>query len=211
MMKSRISTIGAATLAAVLMGSPLAVAQTTGQAGTQVPTTDQSNVNWKGVGVAAGTVASNVLYIPAKLAYGILGGIGGAGAWALTGGNTQVANTVWRSSLGGDYVLTPDMITGKQPIYFSGPNKTAQPGPGAANTSTSSTALAASSNSAPASSSYYPSAHPIDNGAGPIGAGSSVSSEPIGSSRAVPAAPGTYGSSASTAKSTPPASSSSIE
>ena len=66
---------------------------------------------------------------------------GGAGAWALTGGNTQVANTVWRSSLGGDYVLTPDMLTGKQPIYFSGPNKTAAPGPGASNVSTSSTAV----------------------------------------------------------------------
>jgi hypothetical protein len=213
MMKSKLRTVGAATLAAVLMGSPLALAQSAGQAATQVPPTDQSNVNWKGVGVAAGTVASNVLYIPAKLAYGILGGIGGAGAWALTGGNTQVANTVWRSSLGGDYVLTPDMLTGKQPIYFSGPNKTAAPGPGASNASAGSTAVAASNNPANATGSYYPASHPIDNGAGPIGSGSGVSSQPIGSSRTVPAAPISYppSSGASTARSAAPASNSSIE
>jgi hypothetical protein len=45
---------------------------------------------------------------------------GGAG-YALTGGNKRVADTIWRSSLGSDYVITPNMITGNQPVHFSGP------------------------------------------------------------------------------------------
>ena len=90
----------------------------------QVPQPPDGNVNWKGVGIGAGTVAGNVLYVPAKLVYGILGGITGGASYLLTGGNTQTANTIWRSSLGGDYVLTPDMVAGQKPIHFSGPTTT---------------------------------------------------------------------------------------
>ncbi len=92
--------------------------QQRGWIGTQ-PT--ETNVDWKGVGTGVGAVASNVLYVPAKLVYGTLGGIGGAAGYALTGGNTQVSDTIWRSSLGGDYVITPKMIAGQQPVHFSGP------------------------------------------------------------------------------------------
>ena len=84
-------------------------------------------MNWKGVGIGAGTVAGNVLYMPAKVVYGILGGITGGASYLLTGGNTQTANTIWRSSLGGDYVLTPDMVAGQKPIHFSGPTTTPPP------------------------------------------------------------------------------------
>ena len=45
--------------------------------GSQVEQPMEGGVNWKGVGVGAGTVAGNVLYMPAKLVYGILGGIAG--------------------------------------------------------------------------------------------------------------------------------------
>jgi hypothetical protein len=86
----------------------------------QVAQPPDGSVNWKGVGIGAGTVVGNLVYVPAKLVYGILGGIAGGAGYALTGGNKQVANSIWRSSLGGDYVLTPDMMTGKKPIYFSG-------------------------------------------------------------------------------------------
>jgi hypothetical protein len=95
------------------------------QAGqAQVPQPPDGDVNWKGVGIGAGTVAGNVLYVPAKVVYGILGGITGGASYLLTGGNTQTANTIWRSSLGGDYVLTPDMVAGQKPIHFSGPTTT---------------------------------------------------------------------------------------
>jgi hypothetical protein len=176
----------------------------------QVPQTDSSGVNWKGVGIGAGTVAGNVLYIPAKLVYGILGGISGGAGYALTGGNEQVANTIWRSSLGGDYVLTPDMITGKQPVHFSGPTQTAQPAPGAMNESTSATALASSTSPVVAPPVLATAPHPIDSGAGPLGAGPALNSEPISGS-AKTAAGVSAGTTGSTAKGMPPLPSTTIE
>lgn len=207
-MRLKLTTMGAALLAAMVGGSAAAFAQSAGSANVaQVPQPDPSTVNWKGVGIGAGTVVGNVLYIPAKLVYGILGGIGGGAGYALTGGNEQVANTIWRSSLGGDYVLTPDMISGKQPVHFSGPTQTAQPAPGAANEPNNSTAFASSSS--PVVAPPPLATAPIDSGAGPLGAGSAVSSEPIGSAKS---AQGLGDStSGSTAKSAPPPSSTSIE
>ena len=81
----------------------------------------ENEVSWKSVGSGVGAIASNVLYVPAKLVYGTLGGIAGGAGYALTGGNKRVADTIWRSSLGGDYIITPDMITGNEPVHFSGP------------------------------------------------------------------------------------------
>jgi hypothetical protein len=137
----------------------------------QVAQPPGGGVNWKGVGIGAGTVVSNLVYVPAKVAYGILGGIAGGAGYALTGGNKQVADSIWRSSLGGDYVLTPDMVSGKKPIYFSGPS---EPGPsqsmGAVSPPPNPTPNASTASSSPAPSYGNPSAtHPIDAGAGPVG------------------------------------------
>lgn len=150
----------------------------------QVTQPDQGGVNWKGVGVGAGTVAGNVVYIPAKLAYGILGGIAGGAGYVLTGGNKQVANTIWRSSLGGDYVLTPDMVSGKEGVHFSGPTNTepatsSSPGSplppaadsGASGMNTASNASEASNAmppSSPGANGAAPVTESIDSGAGPV-------------------------------------------
>jgi len=88
----------------------------------------ESEMSWKSVGLGVGAVASNVLYVPAKLVYGTLGGIAGVAGYALTGGDKRVANPIWRSSLGGDYVVTPDMLSGEEPVHFSGPTSTAPDG-----------------------------------------------------------------------------------
>jgi hypothetical protein len=140
----------------------------------QIAQPDEGGVNWKGVGVGAGTVAGNILYVPAKLVYGILGGIAGGAGYALTGGNQQVSNTIWRSSLGGDYVLTPDMVTGKKPVHFSGPTQTPQsdsaaggdPNGSGLSFARSGSAAPSSPATAPAPSVSGPS--PIDSGAGPV-------------------------------------------
>ena len=144
------------------------VGGSTGQA--QVPQPPDGNVNWKGVGIGAGTVAGNVLYVPAKVVYGILGGITGGASYLLTGGNTQTANTIWRSSLGGDYVLTPDMVAGQKPIHFSGPTMTTpEPVPA---TSMAPPAGSSSMNSAP-----MQSAPPARTASADVGG--SVSSAPV--------------------------------
>jgi hypothetical protein len=176
--------------------SPLQLPGTASAPQAQVPQpAPDQGVNWKGVGVGAGTVVGNVLYVPAKLVYGILGGIAGGAGWALTGGNTQVSNTIWRSSLGGDYVLTPNMVAGQDPIHFSGPTTTAsqpQSMPQVdSSASGSNTAMATSANPLPPSSHPTSSSmggvpsssigtHPMDSGAGPVGGGSSRSSSMSG-------------------------------
>jgi len=123
-------TAGALALMLIANSGAIAFAQSTNSAPVnsttpQVPQPDEGGVNWQGVGYGAGTLLTNIVYIPAKLVYAVLGGLVGGGAWCLTGGNTQTANTIWRSSLGGDYVVTPDMLAGKEPIHFSGPTDTA--------------------------------------------------------------------------------------
>src|SRR5579863_3325984 len=115
--------VAMASLGVVLAMPVGAIAQTTGtQPGEpQVGQPESGGVNWKGAGIGAATLLANVGYIPAKTVYAILGGITGGAGYALTGGNQETANTIWRSSLVGDYVLTPDMISGQAPVHFSGP------------------------------------------------------------------------------------------
>jgi|SRR5215475_2140388 len=97
--------------------SPPAVSQ------TQVAQPN-SGVNWQGAGYGAASLLCNLIYIPFKLTYALLGGLVGGGAYLITAGNGQASDAIWRSSLGGDYVLTPAMIAGDQPINFSGPTGT---------------------------------------------------------------------------------------
>ena len=70
-----------------------------------------------GMGVL--TLGSNVLYVPAKLSYAVLGGVTGSFAYVLTGSNYQVAERIWTPSIGGDYVLTTDHLRGQETIRFS--------------------------------------------------------------------------------------------
>jgi hypothetical protein len=161
-----------------------AAAQSTQQVGppatTQVPQPADNNVNWPGAGYGAGALVCNLIYIPAKLVYALLGGIVGGGTFLITAGNQQAANTVWRSALGGDYVVTPQMLAGQQPINFSGPTDTPPDAPAPVTSSSSSmttttassggvapiTPLPASGTSASASSSTT-GGQPLDHGTGP--------------------------------------------
>ncbi|MGH7906846.1 MAG: hypothetical protein ACREP6_09480 [Candidatus Binataceae bacterium] len=133
-MKAKSGRFAVAALALTLAWPVGAFAQQTSiasppgaQSGTQAPQPENGGVNWQGAGFGAAAVLGNLLYVPAKVLYAVAGGIVGGGSYLVTGGNSQVSNTIWRSSLGGDYVLTPGMIEGKQPVYFSGPNQVAPP------------------------------------------------------------------------------------
>lgn len=178
--------MGAVVALSLMLAAPWCQAQTNGNpadgGGAQVPQPANGGVDWKGVGIGAATLLANVGYIPAKAVYAILGGIGGGAGYALTGGNTQTADTIWRSALGGDYVLTPAMISGQAPIHFSGPTMT-PPDPNAINAAAPAPAPAANMpanppasqalNSAPSSSlgglgSTHITSAPGDAGAGPV-------------------------------------------
>jgi len=65
------------------------------------------------------TMVSNLVYMPAKLVYAGLGGLCGGLAYAATVGDLEPAETVWRVSMGGSYVLTTRMLRGEEPIAFA--------------------------------------------------------------------------------------------
>lgn len=173
-------------LASGTMAQNVSAQATTASASTpapQVPQPAEGGVNWSGVGYGVGSAASNIVYVPAKVVYAVLGGLVGGAGYVLTAGNSQTADTIWRSSLGGDYVITPDMLAGKQQIHFSGPTTTS-PGqsPVQAVTEPSSSASAPSSSAPYASnSSASPAAgnnsQPIDGGTGPVKGHGTVSSK----------------------------------
>jgi hypothetical protein len=133
-----------------------------------------SNVNWPGAGYGAVALFGNLLYFPAKLVYATLGTIVGGGTYLVTAGNTQAASTVWRSALGGDYVLTPQMVAGEQPINFSGPTETPPPATADASAPVSSNVQPIPPlpppSSAPAAAPSISSAtsQPMDAGTGPV-------------------------------------------
>ena len=70
------------------------------------------------------TVLTNAVYMPVKLAYALLGGLTGGLAYGLTGGDLKTAETVWETSMGGTYVVTPRMLQGEDPVAFSGSPET---------------------------------------------------------------------------------------
>jgi hypothetical protein len=192
-MSRRNSTVAAVALALMLAipAGPLAqdaFAQTAAQPtnDTRVQQPNEGGVNWPGAGYGVGALFANILYVPAKLVYAILGGLIGGGTYLVTAGNKQAADTVWRSSFGGDYVVTPQMLSGDQPINFSGPTDTPpEPAPSAAS-------AAPAMNSAnygsvapitpiPASNATTSSSHvrPLDHGAGPAGSSSGLPNSTI--------------------------------
>jgi hypothetical protein len=71
-------------------------------------------------GIGAVAVLANLVYMPVKLGYGVLGGVTGCFAYVLSGANRDVAEGVWVPSLGGDYVLTTDMMSGRDNVQFNG-------------------------------------------------------------------------------------------
>lgn len=175
--RSRIAAYALAAMLAMPIGPlacSLAQAQTAPAAGAtpvQVPQPNEGGVNWPGAGYGAAALLGNVLYIPAKLVYAVLGGIGGGAAFLLTAGNTQTANTIWRSSLGGDYVLTPQMVAGEEPINFSGPTETAPTPPdtsGASAVQPMAPMPPAAPVASTGSSGYSSGSQPMDNGSGPV-------------------------------------------
>jgi hypothetical protein len=71
-------------------------------------------------GLGVGAVFIDFLYMPVKFVYATLGGLTGGFAFVLTGGNFDVASSIWKPSLGGTYVITPSMLRGDEEIHFSG-------------------------------------------------------------------------------------------
>jgi len=107
MKKSVKAAVGAAMILVLAPGPARAESSEAGKAGADF-----------GVGLL--TVLTNVGYMPVKVVYAVLGGVTGSLAYGLTGGNREVADGVWVPSMGGDYVLSTDMMTGEEAVHFNG-------------------------------------------------------------------------------------------
>lgn len=70
--------------------------------------------------VYVGTVFANALYVPAKVVFAGGGAVVSGVSYLVTGGNGRVSREIWDTSVGGNYLLTPAMINGEQPIEFAG-------------------------------------------------------------------------------------------
>jgi hypothetical protein len=73
-----------------------------------------------GAGMRAASAAATILYFPFKAAFAIAGGLVGGLAYVFSAFSEPTAKSVWLSSMGGTYVITPEHLTGDRPVRFMG-------------------------------------------------------------------------------------------
>jgi hypothetical protein len=71
-------------------------------------------------GLGAGAALASMVYAPLKIAYVMSGLALCSASWMWTWGDADVSGEIYRASLAGDYVITPDHLLGKADIEFSG-------------------------------------------------------------------------------------------
>ena len=106
-------------VAVVVVGMVLASAPLRAQ--EQAMLGDAQPSVWSDLGWGTASIGTNLGYIPAKMLYALGGGLVGLLAWGVTAGNDEVAKGILGPSFGGTWAVTPDMLRGKDPIYFNGP------------------------------------------------------------------------------------------
>lgn len=60
-------------------------------------------------GMALGVTAGNLLFLPIKAISVTIGAFSAVTSFVVTGGDTEVANQVWRDTSQGPYAITPDL------------------------------------------------------------------------------------------------------
>jgi hypothetical protein len=74
-------------------------------------------------GMSAASALATIVYFPVKAAFSLAGGIVGGLTYAFTGGNEEATKDVWNASMGGDYMVEPENLTGEKPLNFIGPDE----------------------------------------------------------------------------------------
>ncbi len=69
-----------------------------------------------------GAAICSLVYSPLKVAYAIGGSVVSGLAWIWTLGDTSIAGPIFRSSVRGDYVVTPSHVAGQRELRFLGPS-----------------------------------------------------------------------------------------
>jgi hypothetical protein len=105
---------------AELTPTPITTPMATPFAMLQPPKEPKRPFTLSRLGYGAVAAGENVVYVPAKLAYAGIGVFVGAASWVVAGGKPKLAKRVWKMALGGDYMITPSMVEGTEPVEFSG-------------------------------------------------------------------------------------------
>ncbi len=71
-------------------------------------------------GTGALAALATLIYGPVKILYATGGLVFGGLAYAFSGGNTDVLNAVLTPAIRGDYVITPNVVTGNDEWHFLG-------------------------------------------------------------------------------------------
>jgi hypothetical protein len=71
--------------------------------------------------VITGAVLTNIVYLPLKLVYSIVGGVTGVLVYAVTLGDADATQKIWDNACRGTYIVTPEMMEGKEDIRLRGP------------------------------------------------------------------------------------------
>lgn len=74
----------------------------------------------KEAGLGTASVLTTFIYSPLKLGYAVIGGVLGGLGYVVSAGSLDVAKKIWVPSLGGTYVITPQMLQGDESIRFFG-------------------------------------------------------------------------------------------
>jgi hypothetical protein len=76
-------------------------------------------------GLGVGSAVINMVYGPVKVIYAALGTVTAGIAYLCTGLDGEVGSKIMYRSVGGDYAITPEILTGEKVWTFTGPD--AQP------------------------------------------------------------------------------------
>ena len=71
--------------------------------------------------VITGAVLTNIVYVPFKLVYSIVGGVTGVLTYVVTLGDVESTQKIWDDACRGTYIVTPAMMEGKEEIHLRGP------------------------------------------------------------------------------------------
>jgi hypothetical protein len=73
-----------------------------------------------GMGIGTAAAVSSLIYGPVKIGYALCGIVVGGLAWVFSGGDGEVAKTVMTPAIYGDYVVSPAVLRGDDPLEFYG-------------------------------------------------------------------------------------------
>ena len=80
-------------------------------------------------GLGAASFFATLFYGTAKVTYALLGSLTSGAAYVFSGGNADIGRVILQRSLRGDYVITPDILTGQQSLVFVGRDPVNEPDP----------------------------------------------------------------------------------